>query len=163
MSTLFELTNEFRALYELATEDGNPQALADTIESMLPELQQKAVGYVAVINQLEMESAKADEISKAFKAKADARKNSVKALKNALLMALDSINATEMQAGDWTIKAVKNGGVQPLRITGEVPDNMTKVTVEPDGAKIREFLKDQPEHVCEWAFLEERGRHITIK
>lgn len=160
MATLFELTNEFRALYELATEDGDPQALADTIESMLPDLQQKAVGYVAVINQLEMESAKADEISKAFKAKADARKNSVKALKNALLMALDSICATEMQAGDWTIKAVKNGGVQPIVIDGDVPDNMTKVTVEPDNAKIREFLK---ENTCEWAHLEERGRHITIK
>lgn len=161
MATLFELTNEFRSLYELATEDGDPQALADTIESMLPELQQKAVGYVAVINQLEMESAKADEISKAFKAKADARKNSVKALKNALLMALDSINATEMQAGDWTIKAVKNGGVQPMVIDGEVPESFLKVIYEADKDKIRQALKDGQE--LSFARLEERGRHITIK
>lgn len=161
MSTLFELTNEFRALYELATEDGDPQALADTIESMLPELQQKAVGYVAVINQLEMESAKADEISKAFKAKADARKNSVKALKNSLLMALDSINATEMQAGDWTIKAVKNGGMQPMVIDGEVPESFLKVIYEVDKDKIRQALKDGQD--LSFARLEERGRHITIK
>ena len=161
MATLFELTNEFRALYELATEDGDPAALADTLESMMPELQQKAVGYVAVINQLEMESAKADEISKAFKAKADARKNSVKALKNALLMALDSINATEMQAGDWTIKAVKNGGVQPMVIDGDVPESFLKVIYEADKDKIRQALKDGQE--LSFARLEERGRHITIK
>lgn len=161
MSTLFELTNEFRSLYELATEDGDPQALADTIEAMMPELQQKAVGYVAVINQLEMESAKADEISKAFKAKADTRKNSVKALKNALLMALDSINATEMHAGDWTIKAVKNGGVQPMVIDGEVPESFLKVIYEADKDKIRQALKDGQE--LSFARLEERGRHITIK
>jgi len=161
MGTLFDITAEMRALYELATEDGDPAALADTLESMMPQLQQKAVGYVAVINQLEMESAKADEISKAFKAKADARKNSVKALKNALLMALDSINATEMQAGDWTIKAVKNGGVQPMVIDGEVPESFLKVIYEADKDKIRQALKDGQE--LSFARLEERGRHITIK
>jgi hypothetical protein len=45
-------------------------------------------------------------------------------------------------------------------IDGVVPDNMTKVTIEPDTDKIRAFLK---ENECEWAHLEERGRHIEVK
>lgn len=161
MATLFEITNEFRALYDLATEDGDPVALADTIEAMMPELENKAAGYVAVINQLDMEAAKADEIAKSFKAKADARKNSVKAMKNALLIALDTIGATELSAGQFTIKAVKNGGKKPLKITGDVPQDMMRVIFEPDTERIRESLECGD--VLEYAHLEERGKHISIK
>lgn len=161
MATLFEITNEFQSLYELATEDGDPVVLADTIEALMPELENKAAGYVAVIQQLDMEASKADEIAKAFKAKADARKNSIKAMKNALLMALDRINATEIAAGQFTIKAVKNGGKKPLKITGDVPQDMMKVIFEPDTERIREFLECGTE--LEYAHLEERGKHISIK
>lgn len=157
--TLFEITAEFRSLYEIAAED-DAAALADTLEGMIPVLQEKAAGYVAVINQLDMEAKKADELSKAFKAKADARNNSIKALKNALIVAMDAAQQTELPAGDFTIKIAKNGGVQPLEITGEVPENMTKVTIEPDNTKIRAFLKN---NTCDWAHLCERGRHIVIK
>lgn len=163
MGTLFELTTDMQALYALATEEDDEHAFLDTLEGLKGMIQDKAASYVDVIQQLDMEAAKADLMAKQFAQKRDIRKNNVKRMKEALMIAMDAMDATTMDAGNYTIKIVKNGGVQPLRITGEVPDNMTKVTVEPDGAKIREFLKDQPEHVCEWAFLEERGRHITIK
>lgn len=163
MGTLFDITAEMRSLYDLATEDGDPAALADTLESMMPELQQKAAAYVAVINQLDMEANKAEQMARDFEAKAKARKNSIKAMKNALLMAMDTIDATEMAAGDFTIKVAKNGGRAPLKIFGEVPDSMTKIIVEPDTEKIRAFLDTMPDQRCEWAALLERGRHITIK
>ena len=163
MGTLFDITSEMQSLYELATEDGDPVALADTLEALLPELQNKAASYVSVINQLDMEADKADAVAKAYKAKADARRNSIKAMKNALLIAMERIDATELEAGDFTIKVQKNGGRAPLKIFGEVPDSMTKIIVEPDTEKIREYLADQPDQSCEWAALLERGRHITIK
>ena len=160
MATLFELTNEFQLFYELATEEDDEQAFLDTVESLMGELEVKAAGYVNVINQLEMEAAKADLMVKQFKAKLDVRKNHVKRMKEALLTAMDRIGIKELPAGEYTIKIQKNGGLQPLEITGDVPDNMTKVIVEPDTAKIREYLKD---NTCDWAELKERGRHITIK
>lgn len=163
MSTLFELTADMQELFTLATEEDDEQAFLDTLESLQGMIQQKAAGYVAVINQLEMEAAAADLQAKLFSAKRDVRKNNVKRMKEMLLAAMDQMGVSELPAGDYTIKAAKNGGLQPLKITGEVPDNMTKVIVEPDNVKIREFLKEQPEHVCEWAFLEERGKHIVIK
>lgn len=163
MATLFELVDEYRQLYDLATEDGDPQALADTLEAWLPEIQQKASGYVNVIQRLDMEARKAKELADAFKAKQQARENSIKAMKNTLLMALDQMGMSEMAAGDFTIKIAKNGGKQPLVIDDEsnIPDSMMKVIYEPDKELIRKALEEGQD--LGFAHLEERGRNIRIK
>ena len=161
-ATLFDIVGEFQELYNLATSEEieAEEAFIDTLESLKGELEAKSSGYVAVINRLESEQARAEEIAKAYSAVAKSRKNAIKRMKDTLLLAMDSLDKTEMPAGDLTIKIKKNGGLQPLVIDGEVPDNMMKVIVEPDNDKIRTFLKDNE---CEWAHLEERGRHIEIK
>ena len=159
--TLFEIVDDHQNLYELATDpDTDPQVFNDTLEAIKGALEVKSVGYVNVIKQLEMEAKQADEVSEMFKAKAEVRKNNIKRMKEMLKSALEATNQESLTAGAYTIKLQKNGGVQPLVIDGDVPQNMTKVIVEPDNAKIREYLKD---HSCEWAHLEERGKHIVIK
>lgn len=159
--TLFEIVDDYQNLYELATDpDTDPQVFNDTLEAIKGALEVKSVGYVNVIKQLEMEAKQADEVSEMFKAKAEVRKNNIKRMKEMLKSALEATNQESLTAGAYTIKLQKNGGVQPLVIDGDVPQNMTKVIVEPDNAKIREYLKD---HSCEWAHLEERGKHIVIK
>ena len=159
--TLFEIVDDYQNLYELATDpDTDPQVFNDTLEAIKGALEVKSSGYVNVIKQLEMEAKQADEVSEMFKAKAEVRKNNIKRMKEMLKSALEATNQESLTAGAYTIKLQKNGGVQPLVIDGDVPQNMTKVIVEPDNAKIREYLKD---HSCEWAHLEERGKHIVIK
>lgn len=160
--TLFDIVGEFQALYEMATSEDveSEDAFIDTLNSLSAELETKSGGYVAVINRLEAEQAKADEIAKAYAAVSKSRKNAIKRMKDTLLYAMDELGVSEMPAGDLTIKVKKNGGLQPLVITGDVPDNMTKVTIEPDNDKIRAYLKDNE---CDFAHLEERGRHIEIK
>jgi len=159
--TLFEIVDDYQNLYELATDpDTDPQVFNDTLEAIKGALEVKSCGYVNVIKQLEMEAKQADEVSEMFKAKAEVRKNNIKRMKEMLKSALEATNQESLTAGAYTIKLQKNGGVQPLVIDGDVPQNMTKVIVEPDNAKIREYLKD---HSCEWAHLEERGKHIVIK
>lgn len=159
--TLFEIVDDYQNLYELATDpDTDPEVFNDTLEAIKGALEVKSSGYVNVIKQLEMEAKQADEVSEMFKAKAEVRENNIKRMKEMLKSALESTNQESLPAGAYTIKLQKNGGVQPLVIDGDVPQNMTKVIVEPDNAKIREYLKD---HSCEWAHLEERGKHIVIK
>ena len=159
--TLFEIVDDYQNLYELATDpDTDPEVFNDTLEAIKGALEVKSSGYVNVIKQLEMEAKQADEVSEMFKAKAEVRKNNIKRMKEMLKSALEATNQELLTAGAYTIKLQKNGGVQPLVIDGDVPQNMTKVIVEPDNAKIREYLKD---HSCEWAHLEERGKHIVIK
>lgn len=160
MATLFELTTEMQDLYALATEEDDQQAFLDTLEGLQGMLEQKAGSYVDVIKQLEMEAKVADQMASDFVKKRDIRKNNVKRMKEMLLMCMERLNITSLDAGHFTVKVANNGGVQPLVIDGEVPDSMTKVTIEPDNNKIREYLKD---HEADWAHLEERGKHIVIK
>lgn len=164
MSTLFEIVDEFKELYNMAIDEGgSEEVFKDTLESLTGELEVKAGGYIAVINQLTMEQEKADELAKRYSELRDRRKNAIKRMKETLLMAMDAIEKTELPAGDFKIKVKANGGKQALMITGEVPDNMNKVTIEPDNDKIRNFLKDVEDNRCEWAYLAPRGKHIEIK
>lgn len=162
-TTLFDIIGEYQQLYELATseEEQAEQVFIDTLESIKGELEIKSAGYVAVLNRLEAEMTKADEIAKAYASVAKSRKNAIKRMKDTLLYAMDAMDVSEMAAGDLTIKIKKNGGMQPLVIDGDVPDSLTKVTIEPDNDKIRAYLKEHDD--CEFAHLEERGRHIEIK
>ena len=161
MGTLFDITEDFRSLYELATDpECDEQVFQDTLEGLMGELEVKSCGYTQVIKQLDMEAKQAKEVSQMFADKAKVRENHIKRMKEALKMAMETAGTDQIAAGAFTIKLQNNGGLQPLKITGEVPDNMTKVIVEPDTDRIREFLKDNE---CEWAHLEERGKHIVIK
>ena len=163
MASLFELTNDMEMLYEMATDpECDMQALEDTIESVMGAIELKAADYVNVIKQLEMEQNQAEAVAKAFTDKAKTRENSIKRMKLALITAMDRLGKSELPAGDYTFKVQKNGGKEPLKIDdpNKVPDNLMKVIVEPDKDLIRNYLK---EHDVDWAHIEPRGRHITIK
>jgi hypothetical protein len=173
MSSLFNIIGEFNELYEMATDaideaDGvyekavAEKAFSDTLESLKGELTEKAAGYVAVMNRLDMEMKKAEEIEKRYKAIKESRKNAIQRMKDACLWACDELGVKEIDAGDMTIKVKNNGGQLPLIIDKpeSVPENLTKITIEPDNAKIREYLKDNE---CDFAHIGERGRHIEVK
>lgn len=161
MSSLYELTGEFHALYELATSEEDQQAFLDTLEGLKGELEVKAGGYIHVIKQLSMEADECDKVIEAFKAKKATRENNVKRMKEALLNAMDAANIDTLTAGEYTLKIANNGGVQPLKIDGDVPDSFTKVIIEPDSKKIRDALVEGQK--LDFAHLEPRGRHLNIK
>ena len=160
MSSLYDLKGEFLALYELAINDEDPQAFLDTLEGLKGELKVKAGGYVHVIKQLTMEADECDKLIDAFTAKKSARMNNVKRMKEALIDAMDAAGIDSLKAGEFNLKISKNGGLQPMKITGDVPDSFTKVIVEPDNKKIRDALANG--EALEFAHLEERGRHLNI-
>ena len=162
MSTLFELTNEFNQLYELATSDEvDEQAFNDTLEGMMFELEQKSEGYVHVLERLDMEARKATEIADMMKHKADIRKNSIKRMKEMLLKAMNAAQIKKLDAGAFTIAVSKNGGKQPMIIDGDVPDNFKRIIYEDDKELIRKHLEDG--EVLNFARLLPRGEHISIK
>lgn len=165
MSSLFDIVGEFQQLYEMATseEEQAEQVFIDTLDSLKGELTEKASGYVAVMNRLDMEMKKAEEIEKRYKAIKESRKNAIARMKDACMWACDNLGVTEIDAGDVKIKVKNNGGQLPLIIEEgkEVPQNLCKVTIEPDKALIREYLKEHPD--CDFAHIGERGRHIEVK
>lgn len=164
MNNLFDIVGEFNELYQMATseEEQAEQVFIDTLESLKGELTQKAAGYVAVMNRLDMEMKKAEEIEKRYKAIKESRKNAIQRMKDACLWACDNLGVTEIDAGDVKIKVKNNGGQLPLIIDKPelVPENLTKITIEPDKTKIREYVENNE---CDFAHLEPRGRHIEVK
>lgn len=162
MATLFEITNEFQRFYDMMTdEDITDQAFIDTLESLTEELAVKASGYANVIKQVEMEAKQAKALELEFKHKKEVRENRIKAMKEAIKGAMQIANVDELDAGKFKIKLKGNGGVEPLKITGEVPDNFKKIIVENDTELIRKALEEGKE--LDFAHLEPRGKHIEIK
>ena len=163
MATLFEITDELQRFYQMAIdEEISDDAFDDTLACIMAELEVKADGYANVIKQLEMESKQAEEIEKEFRQKKEVRARRVKKMKDAIRDAMMVANTKELNAGKFTIKLQKNGGLEPMVIDKpeEVPDTMKVIKYENDNARIREYLKD---HKVDWAHIEERGSHIVIK
>lgn len=161
MSTLYDIQGEFLALYEMATQSDDEQAFLDTLEGLKGELAIKASGYAHVMKQLEMEEAECDKAIEAFKAKKEQRKNARKRMSEAIMNALDVAGMNEIKAGDYTFKIAKNGGMQPLKIDGDVPDEFMKVIYETDKDLIRKSLSEG--NTLDFAHLEPRGKHLVIK
>lgn len=162
MATLFEITTEFQRFYEMMTdEDIDDQAFIDTLEGMVDELEVKASGYANVIKQIEMEAKQAKALELEFKHKKEVRENRVKAMKNAICEAMQIAKVDELNAGKFKIKIKGNGGVEPLKITGDVPENYKRIIVENDTELIRKALNEGKE--LDFAHLEPRGKHIEIK
>ena len=163
MATLFNIVGEFERLYDMAVnEELDTEAFEGTLEALTGELEVKGAGYVAVLQQLDMEQKKAEEIAGQFKLKADLRKSNINRMKNALKIAMERLGAKEIPAGDYTIKLQKNGGKLSMDIDKEnVPDGYMKVIYEPDNELIRKDLESGKE--LPFAWLNERGTHVVIK
>ena len=164
--TLYDLQGEYLRLYTIATDLEDPEsqeAFKNALEELDTDLANKASGYVHIIKQLEMEADECDKIVEAFRAKKEARKNSVKRMKEALLGAMEIANIQEVKAGEYTLKIAKNGGKAPVEIPDEskVPDNFMRIKYEIDKDLIRTALEEGKE--LDFASLGERGKHLNIK
>ena len=164
MATLYELTNEYRDLLDLAEDpDISPDVLADTLEGLEGELEIKAENYCKIIRQLEADQEAFENEKMHYEARALACKNSAQRMKNALKYAMDLTEKKSMDAGLFNLKVQANGGKQKLTLDiapEELPVQFQKTKVEADAEGIREMLKTE---TVEWARLEPRGTHLVIK
>jgi hypothetical protein len=64
----------------------------------------------------------------------------------------------KIQTEHFRLSIAENGGLQPMKITGEVPPEFCKL--EPDTKRIREALSNGE---LDFAHLEERGVHLNVR
>jgi hypothetical protein len=160
--TLYELTAQYQELLEIAKDpDLDPQVLMDTMEGLTGEIEAKAEGYAVVINELETEEAKFRKEAERLLKHADGLKVNAKHMRENLMNTMVVMNRKKFTTEHYKFSVVGNGGVKPLRITGKVPDTFMMLKPEPDTKRIREALEEGFE--LEWAHLEERGKHLSIK
>lgn len=168
MSSLYEITEDMQQLVEWMNDpEADQQAIADTLEAMQYELEDKAEGYCKVIRQFEAdaEAYKAEE--ERFSNKRAIAENNAKRMKVALQKAMVATGHDDkngLNAGLFKLKVVGNGGKKPLTITGDVPKEFINMVPQNDNERIRAFLESLDENdTCSWARLEERGTHLSIK
>ena len=163
MSTLYEITGEYCALLDYAdsTDSEDEQVFLDTLESITGELEIKADNYAAVITEINATIDKFNAEIKRLTAKKEAMENNVKRMKTALLESMQQMGIPEIQGQHFKLKIQNNGGLKPLKITGDVPNNYKRIVYEDDKEKIRKDLEAGKK--LEFAHLEERGQHLRIK
>lgn len=159
--TIYEITEEYRALLDLGADPEDEQLFLDTLEGLDFELELKADDYAAVIAEF---TAHADKVQKEIDRLTGMKKaaeNSVKRMKERLLKAMQETGKDKIKTDLHTFSIQKNGGKQALDIFGDVPDEYLKVVYEKDADKIREDLQAGKE--LPFARLLERGVHLRIR
>ena len=165
MSSLFELKGEYLQLMEwMEDPDIDPQALADTLESVKFDIARKAQGYVKIVENFKADAEMYSKQAKLFKEKADRAQKNADKLLEVIKAAMEETGQKELKTDLFTIKVVKNGGKQPLVIDGDVPEQYVRMVPQNDNEKIRAFLESLPDPViCSWAHLGDRGTRLSIK
>lgn len=165
MNTLYELTNDYKSLLDLAgsMDENELQTFNDTLEGILGEIEVKADGYAVVLAEIE---GRINTVSKEIgrlEAIESALSNTRRRMIDRLKTAMEEIGTKEIKTDLHRFKIVGNGGKQPLDIDeGCVPEEYMKkeVKMSPDKDKIRKALESG--EVLPFARLEERGTRLKI-
>lgn len=97
MTTLFNLTDNYKQVYDLIAEQGDEQALNDTLESINDALEDKADGYVAIIKTLEGDNKVIDDETKRLQQRKTTNKNGIDRLKESLKEAMETTGKTKFK------------------------------------------------------------------
>lgn len=162
--TLYELTGNYKKLSEMMDDpEIDEQALADTMEAVQGEYDDKVANYGRVILIKNAEIDSLDKEIKRLQSKKETVKKNVTKLKGAVYLSMKETGRTKAGDSITSIRIRKNGGKLPLIFNEgvEVPTEFTKTTIETDNDKVREALDEGK--VLSFAHYGERGESITIK
>ena len=109
MSTLYELTNDYMNLLEMAEDpDIDLQAFADTLEALDGELEMKAEGYAKAIRIIEGNIAARKAEAKRLTSGATTMENNIKRMKQALQYAMEATGKTKFKTALFSFGIQKN-------------------------------------------------------
>lgn len=167
-SSLYELTSEYLELMDWMNDpETDSQAIADTLEGIQGEIEQKAENYCKMVRQFEADAEAYAKEADRFNQKKAICENNAKRMKLALqnaMVATGHDDKNGLNAGLFKLKVVNNGGLKPLVIDGDVPSDFIKFVPQNDNEAIRKFLDGLDEgDKCDWAHYGDRGRHLSIK
>ena len=166
MANIYELTGELLALMDMADEeDLDPQALADTLEGLEGEFDEKVDGWCKAVKNLEAEQKALKKESKRLAERAKKTENNIKHMKETLMFCMKAIGKTEA-GGLFKAKIQRNGSVLPLVFqegftAEEAPELFQKVAYSFDNDAIREALDGGAE--LPFVHYGERGESVRIK
>lgn len=109
MSTLYELTEDYLKLLELAEDpETDPEVFKDTLEGLDGEIEIKAEGYAKVIKQLEADAKMLDDEAKRLTARKKAAENNIASMKKNLENAMRACNKIKFKTELFSFGIQKN-------------------------------------------------------
>lgn len=164
---LYELTAEYEALLEMAGDaDVDEQTLADTMEAIEGEIEDKAEAYAKIIAELKGDAEKCKRESERLIDKKIAIEKNIERLKSNLKNAMEVTGKTKFKTDLFSFNIAKNGGMRSVILSVDkqseaIPNEYRKHSWEADMPLIRKALESGKE--LEFATLLERGTHLSIK
>jgi hypothetical protein len=168
MSNIFKLTAEYRQLLEMMEDpEIDEQAVADTMEGIEMEIEQKADNYAGLIRSLEGSREIVHKEAERLQALDKRYENFIKRLKENLMFCMRATGKEKFKTALNSFGIRKAGGKQPLDIDIEDPEKIPEeyrkevVKYSADNDKIREAL-DKGEELS-WARYAERTEYLSIR
>ncbi len=165
--TLFDITGDMLAFFDLMDEAENDQEVNRILENWFDEnharLKDKADGYAALIREFEYRALAREEEAKRLAESAGAMKNRAYSLKTRFMTAMQFMQMDRLDTDINSFRICGNGGKKPLDVYDQdkVPADFIRQIPQIDREAIREAL-EHGESVP-GAILMERGKHLRIR
>lgn len=160
--TLYQLTDNFKQVLEMAQDPSiDPQAIADTLEGIGGEIEDKADGYAKVIKELETDSDKLTAEITRLTDRKKALQNNIKRMKESLTAAMQATGKIKFKTDLFSFNVQKNPPTLVIDDENNIPTEYY-IQQEPklDTAAIKELLKSGKE--VGFAHLEQ-GEGVRIR
>lgn len=162
--TIYKLKDEYIELLNilLDCDEEEEQVIADTMEAVQGEIEEKLEAYKIIDVELESETNKLGiEIDRLQKQKERIDKNRAR-IKEAMVGIVSILPDQKCKSQHFSFSMVKNGGKIPLIFdeTKTIPDEFLKIVKEANNEKIREALKNGE---LDFVKFGERGSHLSVR
>lgn len=158
--TLYTIASDLKAFID-AYEAGEipDDAYADTLNAIELAFEEKAENIAKAIRNIDSDVSALKTEIKRLQELQSMRETHAKNLKNYLYEQMKTIGKTKFSTPLFSFNICKNGGLQPMEITGDVPAEYCSLV--PNNTLIRTALKNGAD--VEFAKLLERGENLRIK
>jgi hypothetical protein len=158
--TLYEISNDLKAFIDAYEAGGIPEdAYTDTLNAIELAFEEKAENIAKAIRNIDSDVSALKSEIKRLQELQTLRETMLKTLENYLYEQMKAIGKTKFSTPLFNFTICKNGGLQPIEITGDVPSEYCDLV--PNNTLIRDAIKEGVE--IKFAKILERGEHLRIK
>lgn len=142
MNILYDLTDKLTSLQRLA-ESGNadPQAIADTMEMVEGDFDDKAVGYVKVYKSIDADVKEIDAEIKRLQERRSSFKNNANTIKQRLVQAMVETGHEHIKTPLFTIYTRRTVSVQAPEDPNKLPPEFIKTTLSVNKSDLKKALQ----------------------
>jgi len=142
MNTLYDLTDKLTSLQRLA-EDGtvDPALIADTMDSIEGDFEDKAVGYVKIIRQLQADAEAVNSEVQRLTARRDSFTKNARVMKHILADAMEETDHEHIKTPLFSIYTIHTVSVQAPEDPNQLPPEFIKTTLAVNKAELKKALK----------------------